>query len=198
MRKRNARFLQVLGIVVGLVVGILVGKVAFSVLFDNDLELPAETAWQTVTDGPSGVAVELPGPADSRTISTSDGAGGTVNIRFYTVGLGDNDASVGLAVAELRSSALEMSDEQRLLGALQGAANNIKGTIARRQAATVEARPALDGEVTFTRDGVTGKALMRFVLADGALVQLQTIGKPSDAKTLNRVHERVVNSLKLG
>lgn len=138
---------------------------------------PAQTPWVPVVDQPTGVTVELPQAAQVQNLDAPNPAGGTIPLRVYTNELANNAGALTFAVTDIPAGAAPLPPQERLDGAVQGAAANVGATVESQVPATMAGADAADAVLTFTQGGIEGVSLMRVaVVGDGYLMQLQTIG----------------------
>jgi hypothetical protein len=156
---------------------------------------PAQTPWVPVVDQPTGVTVELPQAAQVQNLEAPNPAGGSIPFRAYTNELANNAGALTFAVTEIPAGAAPLSPQERLDGAVQGAAANVGATVESQVPATMAGADAADAVLTFTQGGISGVSLMRVaVVGDRYVMQLQTIGPDTNRVELQTLHDRMIGS----
>lgn len=139
----------------------------------------ARQDWVEVTDAPSGVTVALPGAAEATTVPYG---------RAYAPEGGD----VAFAVLDVPIPA-----GVDLAGAVGTVAPTLGVTIVESTDTTVEGHPAVDAVVAVDRDGVSGTALVRAVVADGYVVVLVTRAASPEDPAAADLHRKLLDGARL-
>lgn len=189
MRKRDVA----LG---GVVVALLAFTSACSGDDDDDAgpedTTTADAEWVTTTDAASGIGFELPEQVEPQTEQIPAPNGDTLTATIYFVEVGDT-GGVSAAVYTVPSGTQSFD----LNGSVEGTAQSIGGSVTSTTDATIDERPALEADITFTQNGVEGRDVVAVVVVDDTYVlQLQSLGE-ADADTIDTLFQRLVAGVAL-
>jgi hypothetical protein len=138
----------------------------------------APATWADVTDAPSGVAFKLPAASAPNVMSHGRGH------------KADADVSTVVSLSVYDSLAVS-PDESIALQTPEGM------TVAERSDTTVQGRPAVDARLTGSTEGSPSVLLLRTIRTDSRTVSLVTGGAVADERTVERMHQYLVDSVRI-
>ncbi|MGY6502360.1 MAG: hypothetical protein ACXIVQ_15855 [Acidimicrobiales bacterium] len=145
--------------------------------------------WMVFTDDDTGVGFELPAEPERvvQAVQLPDGTPGQIVVYRDD----DGDRALLVSVFAVPSDAVAID------GVPEGAAEGVGGELVDERPIGVAGRPGRDAEIHYDSDDDERVLFLRAVLADGVLIQAQTLGDRSERAELESLHARLVDSLDL-